>query len=213
MASASVLQSESATGFFPRLARWCEQQVSRPGASVAAIAFVVLWFVSGPLYGWSNAWQLIVNTTSSIITLVMVFLIQHTQRRDTQAIQLKLDELIRVNSEARNELISLEAKPETAVEEIREAFDELRDVMVAYLETLGYQSLQAASGHDALELLTDAGGSVDVLLADYAMPGMSGADLARTVGANWPELPVVVITGSADTTGLGDQLHDTLLMP
>ena len=127
MATASVLQSESATGFFPRLARWCEQQVSRPGASVAAIAFVVLWFVSGPLYGWSNAWQLIVNTTSSIITLVMVFLIQHTQRRDTQAIQLKLDELIRVNSEARNELISLEAKPETAVEEIRDAFDELRE--------------------------------------------------------------------------------------
>src|SRR6478736_6733387 len=81
MASASVLQSESATGFFPRLARWCEQQVSRPGASAAAIAFVVLWFVSGPLYGWSNAWQLII----------------------------------------------LEAKPETAVEEIREAFDELRE--------------------------------------------------------------------------------------
>src|SRR5439155_14051171 len=127
MASTSVLQSESATGFFPRLARWCEQQVSRPGASVAAIVFVVLWFVSGPLCGWSNAWQLIVNTTSSSITLVMVFLIQHTQRRDTQAIQLKLDELIRVNSEARNELISLEAKPETAVEEIREAFDELRE--------------------------------------------------------------------------------------
>src|SRR5204863_6411335 len=96
-------------------------------APVAAIAFVVLWFVSGPLYGWSNAWQLIVNTTSSIITLVMVFLIQHTQRRDTQAIQLKLDELIRVNSEAGNELISLEAKPDTAVEEMREASDELRE--------------------------------------------------------------------------------------
>src|SRR5438477_3151454 len=90
--------------------------------------------------------------------------------------------------------------------------EDVRDVMVAYLETLGYQSLQAASGHDALELLTDAGGSVDVLLADYAMPGMSGADLARTVGANWPELPVVVITGYADATGLGDQLDDTVLL-
>jgi low affinity Fe/Cu permease len=101
--------------------------VSRPGASVAAIVFVVLWFVAGPLYGWSSGWQLIVNTTSSVITLIMVFLIQYTQRRDTQAIQLKLDELIRVNNEARNELISLEAKPETAVEEIREVFEDLRD--------------------------------------------------------------------------------------
>src|SRR2546423_5250079 len=110
MPSASVLQSESATGFFPRLARWCEQQVSRPGASAAAIAFVVLWFVSGPLYGWSNAWQLIVNTTSSIITLVMVFLIQHTQRRDTQALQLKLYELFPGNSQAREAPVSLAAK-------------------------------------------------------------------------------------------------------
>jgi len=127
MQTVPPLQPENATGFFPRLARWCEQQVSRPAASVAAIVFVVLWFISGPLYGWSNAWQLTINTTSSVVTLIMVFLIQHTQRRDTQAIQLKLDELIRVNSEARNELISLEAKPETAVEEIREVFEELHD--------------------------------------------------------------------------------------
>ena len=125
--SAPFLQPESATGFFPRVARWCEHQVSSPGASVAAIGFVALWFASGPLYGWSSSWQLLVNTTSSVVTLIMVFLIQYTQRRDTQAIQLKLDELIRVNSEARNELISLEAKPETAVEEIREVFEELRD--------------------------------------------------------------------------------------
>ena len=112
---------------FPRFARWCEQQVARPGASVSAIVFVVLWLAAGPLYGWSSSWQLIINTTSSIVTLVMVFMIQHTQRRDTQAIQLKLDELIRVDSEARNELISLEAKPETAVEEIKSAFVQLRE--------------------------------------------------------------------------------------
>jgi low affinity Fe/Cu permease len=123
----ALLQIEGPAGLFPRLARWCEHHVSRPVASVAAMAFVALWLIAGPLYGWSSAWQLIINTTSSVITLVMVFLIQYTQRRDTQAIQLKLDELIRVNSEARNELISLEAKPETAVEEIREAFDELRE--------------------------------------------------------------------------------------
>ena len=71
--------------------------------------------------------KLIINTTSSVITLVMVFAISHAQRRDTQAIQLKLDELIRVNGEARNELISLEAKPDIAIEEVRAAFRELRD--------------------------------------------------------------------------------------
>src|SRR5437762_11077709 len=114
---------------FPGFARWCEQQVARPGASVAALIFIGLWLVAGPFYGWSSSWQLIINTTSSVITLVMVFMIQNTQRRDTQAIQLKLDELIRVDSEARNELISLEAKPETAVDEVRSAFDELRETI------------------------------------------------------------------------------------
>jgi low affinity Fe/Cu permease len=103
--------------------------VARPGASIAALIFIALWLVAGPCYGWSSDWQLIINTTSSVVTLVMVFMIQNTQRRDTQAIQLKLDELIRVDSEARNELISLEAKPETAVEEVRSAFDELRETI------------------------------------------------------------------------------------
>jgi len=103
--------------------------VARPGASIAALIFIGLWLFAGPFYGWSSDWRLIINTTSSVFTLVMVFMIQDMQRRDTQAIELKLDELIRVDSEARNELISLEAKPETAVEEVRSAFDELRETI------------------------------------------------------------------------------------
>jgi low affinity Fe/Cu permease len=121
--------SDNSTRPFPHFARWCEQQVARPGASIVALIFIGLWLVAGPFYGWSSDWQLIINTTSSVVTLVMVFMIQNTQRRDTQAIQLKLDELIRVDSEARNELISLEAKPETAVDEIRSAFDEIHDTI------------------------------------------------------------------------------------
>jgi low affinity Fe/Cu permease len=127
--SAPLQQPNGGTGFFSSFARWCEQLVARPAAAFAALVFVAAWLIAGPLYGWSNGWQLIINTTSSVITLVMVFVIQHTQHRDTQAIQLKLDELIRVNSEARNELISLEAKPETAVEEVKSAFDEIREAV------------------------------------------------------------------------------------
>jgi CheY-like chemotaxis protein len=88
---------------------------------------------------------------------------------------------------------------------------DVRDVIVAYLETLGYRTEQAASGHDALALLADIG-DIDLLLADYAMPGMSGADLARAVHADWPELPVIVITGYADTTGFDGQLDDAILL-
>lgn len=127
--SAPLQQPNLGAGFFSCFARSCEQLLARPSAAFAAVVFVALWLIAGPLYGWSNAWQLIVNTTSSVITLVMVFVIQHTQHRDTQAIQLKLDELIRVNSEARNELISLEAKPEIAVEEVKSAFEELREAV------------------------------------------------------------------------------------
>lgn len=112
---------------FSLFARWCERQVGRAGASVLAIGFVIAWLAAGPTFGWSNTWQLIVNTASSALTLVMVFVIQHRQRRDTQAINLKLDELILVNRDARNELISLEAKPEIAVEEIRSALAEVKN--------------------------------------------------------------------------------------
>ena len=90
--------------------------------------------------------------------------------------------------------------------------EDVRDVIVAYLDALGYQSLQAASGSDALALLADTVGGVDLLLADYAMPGMSGAELARRVSGRWPELPVIVITGYADATGFDGQLDEAVLL-
>ena len=90
--------------------------------------------------------------------------------------------------------------------------EDVREVIVAYLDALGYQSLQAASGSDALALLADTVGGVDLLLADYAMPGMSGAELARRVSGKWPELPVIVITGYADATGFDGQLDEAVLL-
>ena len=92
------------TPLFARFARWVERQVGRSSTFVLAIAVVVLWAVSGPVFGWSDTWQLIINTGTTIVTFLMVFVIQNTQSRDTQAMQLKLDELIRVNKMARNSL-------------------------------------------------------------------------------------------------------------
>jgi len=110
---------------FASFARWIEQQVGRSTAFVLAILAVVLWAVTGPFFGWSDTWQLVINTGTTIVTFLMVFVIQNTKNRDTKALQLKLDELIRVNQAARNSLISLEKKPEPEVEEIKSAFVEL----------------------------------------------------------------------------------------
>ena len=111
-----------ATPLFARFARWAERQVGRSSTFVLAIAIVLLWAASGPAFGWSDTWQLVINTGTTIVTFLMVFVIQNTQTRDTQAMQLKLDELIRVNEMARNSLINLEEISDTDVERMKAAF-------------------------------------------------------------------------------------------
>src|SRR5271166_2885605 len=107
---------------FASFARWIEQQLGRSTAFVLAILGVGLWAVTGPFFGWSDTWQLVINTGTTIVTFLMVFVIQNTQNRDTKALQLKLDELIRVNSAARNSLMGLEEKSEAEVEDVKSAF-------------------------------------------------------------------------------------------
>jgi low affinity Fe/Cu permease len=80
----------------------------------------VVWAATGPIFHYSDTWQLIINTGTTIVTFLMVFLIQNTQNRDGAALQAKLDELIRATQEARNELVAIERQPETKVEEVRE---------------------------------------------------------------------------------------------
>ena len=100
---------------FSRAAQWTAQQCGRAYTFVGAIVIIVAWAVSGPAFHYSDTWQLIINTGTTIITFLMVFLIQNTQNRDTTAIQLKLDELIRANENARDQMLRLEDLTENQI--------------------------------------------------------------------------------------------------
>ncbi len=93
-----------------------------PPAFVAAIAIIITWAAIGPLLHFSDAWQLIINSCSSIFTFLMVFLLQQTQNRDTKAIQLKLDELIRAMENARTEILTIEEKSDEELDQLEDEF-------------------------------------------------------------------------------------------
>jgi len=97
----------------------------RPATFVLALAVVVVWALTGPLFHWSDTWQLVINTGTTIITFLMVFLIQSTQNRDAIAVQVKLDELLRVSAGAHNVLMDLEELEEEELERIRAVYVKL----------------------------------------------------------------------------------------
>ena len=113
---------------FTRFAKWCSMMTGRPIALSTAFAIIVLWLITGPIFGYSDTWQLIINTGTNVITFLMVFLIQNSQNRDTQAIQIKLDELIRATQGAHVALLNLEELSEEELSEIRKDYGRLADI-------------------------------------------------------------------------------------
>jgi low affinity Fe/Cu permease len=107
---------------FSRAAQWTSQQCGRAYTFMAAIVIIMAWALSGPAFNYSDTWQLIINTGTTIITFLMVFLIQNTQNRDTTAIQLKLDELIRANENARDQMLRLEDLTENQIKRLKASF-------------------------------------------------------------------------------------------
>jgi low affinity Fe/Cu permease len=108
--------------WFTRAAKWASRTAGRPSTFVVAVVIILLWALSGPLFDFSDTWQLVINTGTTIITFLMVFLIQNTQNRDTEALQIKLDELLRAVDAARNTMIDLEELDDDELEAIREDY-------------------------------------------------------------------------------------------
>jgi low affinity Fe/Cu permease len=110
---------------FTRFAKWTSRATGHPTAFVAATLIIVVWAVTGPIFGFSDTWQLVINTGTTIVTFLMVFLIQNTQNRDSEAMQLKLDELIRAVNGAHNGLLDLEELTEKDLERIKARYEAL----------------------------------------------------------------------------------------
>jgi low affinity Fe/Cu permease len=110
---------------FTRFAKWTSRATGHPATFATAVLIILGWAVTGPIFGFSDTWQLVINTGTTIITFLMVFLIQNTQNRDSAAMQLKLDELIRAINGAHNGLLDLEELSDEELDKIKSRYEEL----------------------------------------------------------------------------------------
>ena len=113
--------------FFGRLATATARAMGHPLAFLLAVMVIVGWALTGPFFGYGDTWQLVINTSTTIVTFLMVFLIQNTQNRETAAVQLKLDELIRAHQGAHNALLDLEELEEVELDRLRKSYEALAE--------------------------------------------------------------------------------------
>ena len=111
---------------FRKFAKWVSSVAGSPYVFVFAIIVVGVWALLGPMFGYSDSWQLVINTGTTILTFLMVFLIQNTQNRDSHAVHLKLDELIKAVDAARNQLIDIEDNSDEVIATFEEEFETMR---------------------------------------------------------------------------------------
>jgi len=113
--------------WFTRAAKWASRTAGRPVTFTLAVAIILIWAITGPIFQFSDTWQLVINTGTTIITFLMVFLIQNTQNRDTAALQIKLDELLRSMENAHTVLLDLEELDEEELASIRKDYLKLAE--------------------------------------------------------------------------------------
>jgi low affinity Fe/Cu permease len=125
MSSRSSSLNRGDSSPFTRFANATSRAAGRPSAFLIAVAIIAVWAITGPFFHFSDTWQLIINTGTTIVTFLMVFLIQNTQNRDSEALQVKLDELIRATEGAHNALLDLEELDERELDRIRATYSTL----------------------------------------------------------------------------------------
>jgi low affinity Fe/Cu permease len=120
-----MMRPTKSRSWFTSLTKWTAHASGRPITFVLAAGVIIAWALTGPLFGFSDTWQLVINTSTTIVTFLMVFLIQATQNRDAEAMQLKLDEIIRAIGNAKNELLDIEQLEESDLDRIRRSYAEI----------------------------------------------------------------------------------------
>jgi low affinity Fe/Cu permease len=119
--------SAKSHSWFARFARRTSRWTGRPSAFLLALAVVIIWIATGPIFHFSDTWQLVINTATTVVTFLMVFLIQNAQYRDAEAVQMKLDELLRVTEGAHNALLDLEELEQDELDQMRHGYTELAE--------------------------------------------------------------------------------------
>jgi low affinity Fe/Cu permease len=121
------MRPTKSNSWFSRFAKLTSRITGKPVTFMIAFSIVVLWAITGPIFGFSDTWQLVINTGTTIVTFLMVFLIQNTQNRDSEAMQVKLDELIRATRGAQNALLDLEELEEDELDRIKASYEKIAE--------------------------------------------------------------------------------------
>jgi low affinity Fe/Cu permease len=149
--------SSSKASWFTRFANGASRATGKPGTFVLAVIIVLVWAVTGPIFRFSDTWQLIINTGTTIVTFLMVFLIQNTQNRDSEAMHVKMDELIRALEGAHNALLDLEELDDETLDKVRDRYRKLaakarEDILAGRLD-IGCEEIDEAETLASLERL------------------------------------------------------------
>jgi len=132
------------TKFFNKFSNVVTKATGTPAAFILAVLVILIWGISGPIFKFSDTWQLVINTGTTVITFLMVFVIQHSQNKDTKAIQLKLNELIAANRDASNRLVSIEDLTDTELEIIKKFYTHLAESAKEESDVFATHSLDEA---------------------------------------------------------------------